>query len=61
MAFYVHSFSFKCPFPVQRNANNPAFIGGKCGPVNGAARRPVFGELSNLTHKPVQTKVRVSM
>ncbi|XP_016318948.1 G2/mitotic-specific cyclin-B2-like [Sinocyclocheilus anshuiensis] len=40
-----------------RNANNPVFIGGKGGgPVNGAARRPVFGELSNLTHKPVQTK-----
>ncbi|KAL0188298.1 hypothetical protein M9458_015397, partial [Cirrhinus mrigala] len=39
-----------------RNANNPGFIGGKGGPVNGAARRAVFGELSNLTHKPVQTK-----
>uniref|UniRef100_A0A672NNQ8 G2/mitotic-specific cyclin-B2-like n=1 Tax=Sinocyclocheilus grahami TaxID=75366 RepID=A0A672NNQ8_SINGR len=44
-----------------RNANNPVFIGGKGGPVNGAARRAVFGELSNfnVTHKPVQTKVRV--
>ncbi|XP_016427138.1 G2/mitotic-specific cyclin-B2-like [Sinocyclocheilus rhinocerous] len=41
-----------------RNANNPVFIGGKGGPVNGAARRAVFGELSNfnVTHKPVQTK-----
>ncbi|XP_052416743.1 G2/mitotic-specific cyclin-B2 isoform X1 [Carassius gibelio] len=39
-----------------RNANNPVFIGGKGGPVNGAGRRPVFGELSNFTHKPVQTK-----
>uniref|UniRef100_A0A673JS86 Cyclin B2 n=1 Tax=Sinocyclocheilus rhinocerous TaxID=307959 RepID=A0A673JS86_9TELE len=43
----------------SRNANNPVFIGGKGGPVNGAARRAVFGELSNfnVTHKPVQTKV----
>ncbi|XP_026123131.1 G2/mitotic-specific cyclin-B2 isoform X2 [Carassius auratus] len=41
-----------------RNANNPVFIGGKGGPVNGAGRRPVFGELSNFTHKPVQTKVQ---
>ncbi|XP_067297862.1 G2/mitotic-specific cyclin-B2 isoform X1 [Pseudorasbora parva] len=39
-----------------RNANNPIFIGGKGGPVNGAARRAVFGELSNFPNKPVQTK-----
>ncbi|XDV18349.1 hypothetical protein PO909_024058 [Leuciscus waleckii] len=39
-----------------RNANNPIFIGGKGGPGNGAARRAVFGELSNFAHKPVQTK-----
>ncbi|KAK7170524.1 hypothetical protein R3I94_000657 [Phoxinus phoxinus] len=39
-----------------RNANNPVFIGGKGGPGNGAARRAVFGELSNFSHKPVQTK-----
>uniref|UniRef100_A0A9J8CPC9 Cyclin B2 n=1 Tax=Cyprinus carpio carpio TaxID=630221 RepID=A0A9J8CPC9_CYPCA len=47
---------FVFPFLVQRNANNPVYIGGKGGPVNGAARRAVFGELSNFTHKPVQTK-----
>lgn len=50
---------FEFPFLVQRNANNPVYIGGKGGPVNGAARRAVFGELSNFTHKLVQTKVRV--
>ncbi|XP_016357566.1 G2/mitotic-specific cyclin-B2-like [Sinocyclocheilus anshuiensis] len=41
-----------------RNANNLVFIGGKGGPVNGAAKRAVFGELSNFNviHKPVQNK-----
>ncbi|KAG1942108.1 G2/mitotic-specific cyclin-B2 [Pimephales promelas] len=37
-----------------RNVNNPMFIGGKGGPGNGAARRAVFGELSNFSHKPVK-------
>lgn len=39
-----------------RNANNPIYVGAKGGAVSGAARRPVFGELSNFAHKPVQTK-----
>ncbi|XP_056318816.1 G2/mitotic-specific cyclin-B2 [Danio aesculapii] len=39
-----------------RNASNPIYVGAKGGPVSGAARRPVFGELSNIAHKPVQTK-----
>ncbi|XP_056605550.1 G2/mitotic-specific cyclin-B2 [Triplophysa dalaica] len=39
-----------------RNANNPMFVGGKAGHVNGGARRAVFGELSNFAHKPTQTK-----
>lgn len=39
-----------------RNANNPMFVGGKAGHVNAAARRAVFGELSNFAHKPAQTK-----
>ncbi|XP_051946613.1 G2/mitotic-specific cyclin-B2 [Xyrauchen texanus] len=39
-----------------RNADNPAFIGGKAGPVNGGARRAVFCELSNFAHKPAPTK-----
>ncbi|XP_051559981.1 G2/mitotic-specific cyclin-B2-like [Myxocyprinus asiaticus] len=38
------------------NADNPVFISGKAGPVNGGAKRAVFCELSNFAHKPSQAK-----